>query len=84
MMDDEEAIRQARAIQQELSQHGAAFDKVRADLMEAWKNTAITESDLRERLFLSVWTLDAVRKQLLSGIDSGVIAMKVVESLRAA
>lgn len=50
----------------EYEELSAAFDAVRDGFLEALANTKLGEHDARERLYLSVQSLDAIKQALLS------------------
>lgn len=67
----------------ELEHTEAAFDKVRAALLEAIASSAFDEADKRERLYLSVQILDGARTALIA-VASGESVDAYVKSLAEA
>jgi hypothetical protein len=78
-MNDEAAVRAAHRAQQELTQTEAAFTGLRQAMIDQWSQTASDQEHKREKLFLAVQTLDAVRKALLETVAAGEVANYVVE-----
>ena len=52
----------------------AAFDKLKAEYASAWVNTAPGDTTLREKLYLAMKTLPAVRHNLETMVNDGKIA----------
>lgn len=58
----------------EFEELSAAFDKVRADLLESIANTKLGEQDARERIYLAVQTMDAVKAALIGVANNAALA----------
>lgn len=73
MSDQHEAAAGGRA-GRELAETEDAFDKLRAAMIAEWASTRVDQTDTREKLFLAVQTLDAVRAALIKMVDAGEAA----------
>lgn len=78
-MDDEARLRRAQRAANELTETGAAFAKVRDDLMAEWLTTDLAATDRREAIFLAVRATAAAHMQLLKLVDDGKYVQKVAE-----
>lgn len=67
------------AAAREYEQTESAFAAVRAAMVERLFRTPLAAADERERLYLSVQTLDAVREALMTAMTSGEIERYVEE-----
>jgi hypothetical protein len=67
------------AARREYEQTESAFAQVRAAMVERLFQTPVAASDERERLYLSVQTLDAVREALMTAMTTGDIERYVEE-----
>ena len=65
--------RTAVKAQQELTQTDAAFAAVRQAMVDRLLNSAVADGAVREKLYLGVRSLDAVRKVLFDVIAGGQI-----------
>ncbi len=86
-MTDVNAIHRAGQARTELRETHAAFDAVRAAMVAQLLGSPLTASVEREKLYLGVQALDAVRKALQHVVDGGAIeeaAMAVQKSFGAA
>lgn len=63
-----------RSATREYGELSVAFDRVRTGFLEAFANTKLGEQDARERLYLSVNVLDAVKSALLSVASNAPLA----------
>lgn len=72
--DDIHAADLARLARSELEATEDAFDTIRAEALEALATSALGESLLREKLYLSVQAIDAVRDRLRQHVANGVMA----------
>lgn len=66
----------------ELEQTEAAFERVRQRLIEQLIATKIGESDLRDKLVLTIQALEAVKAELIAVVHSGDIE-EYAEEVRA-
>ena len=72
-MDPELRLQRAQAlINDELLTE--AFDILRTELMDRWENSASTEVDARESLWLGLQLLARVRRHIHSIIETGEMA----------
>lgn len=78
MTDDIARSRQAR---HELREQGAAFDEVRRLLVSQLLGSPISDSAGRERLYLAVQVLDAVKRQMEIVAETGDIEL-AAEAIR--
>ena len=51
-----------------------AFEKLEADFIDAWKNTAVADTENRERIFHLLQALNALRGHFKTVVESGKIA----------
>ena len=51
-----------------------AFEKLEADFIDAWKNTAVADTENRERIFHLLQALNALRGHFKTVDESGKIA----------
>lgn len=65
-MDPEHAAMRGRQAASELRETEAAFEEVRAKFIEAWAKSSLGEQEFREKAFLCVQMLDAVRAALIT------------------
>ena len=63
----------------EYEQTEAAFAKVRAAMVERLFKTPVAACEERERLYISVQTLDVVREALMTAMTTGQIEQYVEE-----
>lgn len=86
-MTDEDALRKdvnkadrARALLEDpvLTE---AFDKLRLQYLQAIEDSAPTDSDQREKLFIAMRTLPAVKKHLESMLFNGSVAARQLANL---
>lgn len=73
MTDEANRYRGAQA-DHELRETNAAFEQVRAGLVEAWATSTLGDAEAREKLYLSVQLLDAVRNELMKVATSKPMA----------
>lgn len=66
----------------ELEQTEAAFERVRQRLIEQLIATKIGESDLRDKIVLTIQALEAVKAELIAVVHSGDIE-EYAEEVRA-
>ncbi len=50
-----------------------SLEDVRADFMEAWKNTPLNDTQTRERLYMGVLALDRIEGKLIQYINDKAI-----------
>lgn len=58
-----------------------AFDYLHVEYLKAWRNTAGTDVNGRERLFQAINILDKIKEQLMIWAKDGKIAAKDLEAL---
>ena len=66
----------AKAVKREFPETDAAFGRVRQAMIERLVTSPVTAAEEREKLFLSVQVLDAVRKSLVDAIGLGSEAIE--------
>lgn len=74
-----DAVRRASLARQELTQTQAAFDAMRAAAFEQIATSKPAEADFRERLYLTVQVIDALRKHLHDLVSNETIEEYVAE-----
>jgi hypothetical protein len=70
MTDD---LARAGRVRREFEETQAAFDAVRLAMVETLFATAVDRAAEREKLYLGVQVLDAVRKSMMDAISTGEI-----------
>ncbi|MBI3678096.1 MAG: hypothetical protein HY243_15920 [Proteobacteria bacterium] len=70
---------EALAARREYEQTESAFAKVRTAMVERLFKTPVGAGEERERLYMSVQTLDAVREALMTAMTTGEIEQYVEE-----
>jgi hypothetical protein len=73
MISDSERAAHARAAEAELRVTAAAFDEIRAAVIEKWAATGLDQAATREKFYLSVQCIDAVKKALLRAVQDGEV-----------
>ena len=72
-MDPELRLQRAKALlNDELLPE--AFDTIKTELMDRWENSASTEAEAREAIWLGLQLLSRVRRHLHSIIETGEMA----------
>ena len=72
-MDPELRLQRAQAlVNDELLTE--AFDTLRTELMDRWQNSASTEAEAREAIWLGLQLLSRVRRHLHSILETGEMA----------
>jgi len=56
-----------------------AFDTLAKDILDAWDNTGIHDTEARESLWLSLRLLERIRLHLTSIVETGEMAKKLEE-----
>lgn len=79
MSPEERALRANRA-SIELPQTEIAFAELRDAIVEKWAATSVDHVATREKLFLSIQALDAVRKALMRSAADGVMLRHAEET----
>jgi hypothetical protein len=74
MSDDSQAIARGHRAERELELTRSAFERLKTAAIEEWTSTAMDQVAKREKLFIVVSTLDAVRTALLQVADDGKMA----------
>lgn len=74
MSDPEYARMRGAQAESELRETSAAFEEVRKGLIEAWATSSLGDEGFREKAFLAVQTLDAVKAALLAVAGGKAIA----------
>lgn len=67
------ALHRAGRASSELSMTDEIFTQLRAGAIEKWAATGIDHIATREKLFLTVQTIDAVRKALFEAVENGKV-----------
>ena len=73
-IDPEHAAMRGRQAASELRETEAAFEAVRSGLIEAWASSTLGDSEFREKAFLSVQILDAVKAALITTATGAAMA----------
>lgn len=60
-----------------------AFSTLEAAYVEGWKSTKAIDTDTRERVWIALQVLGAVRQHLNTVLNDGVIAQSDLERLKA-
>jgi hypothetical protein len=69
-----ETLRVAERAATELTQTSAAFDRLRAAMVEELLASAVGNAAVREKLYLGVQVLDGVRRALQEAVSAGEVA----------
>jgi len=80
-MNDEQALAQAHKAKAELELTDAAFTTLRTAMLDKLVATAIDQPVVREKLYLAVQTLDAVRQTLFETVQNGIVAEHALQAL---
>lgn len=67
------AIPRGAKARAELDLTGQFFDKMREMAIERWESTSVDQTATREKLFLSVQTINAVRRALFEAVEAGKV-----------
>jgi hypothetical protein len=59
-----------------------AFDYLESEFTGAWKQSAVEDSQARERLYLLCQNLSAVKNYLKSAVEDGKLAQSALEGLK--
>ena len=78
-MIDSDVMRRAERAKRELRETEIAFNEVRSVLVTKLLSSGLDESDKRERLYLAVQVLDAVRSAMRDVMAGGEIEAKAAE-----
>lgn len=75
-----DVVRRAAQAASELTVTEEVFAQLRAAIIEKWSSTGVDQVETREKMFLSVQAVDAVRSALLRAVADGQLELSARET----